>query len=214
MKKIVYTIILLSLLQVQCLGQSSISLAGAARWGSESIPLFIDNFGNKVTLSTGSGISAGGEYSYDFSWLFNLTSDVMIQYSNLSQKGKNANGHFIGMEMHITPSLTFPAREDPKFKVLLGAGAGLYTFNTIKVFAKGAGGENMTFKYKPALGPHIQVLFRIKAVNDSYLTIGVRYYIVSYTFTDKGSTHYSTLKEISNPNGSGIGLFISIGEYL
>lgn len=214
MKRIIHTIILVSLIQIQCPGQNSISLVGVGRWGSESIPLFIDNYGNKVSLSTGGGVSGGGEYSHDFSWLFNLASDVMVHYSNLTQMGKNANGHFVGMETHITPSLTFPAREDPKFKVLLGVGAGLYTFNTIKVNAKGAGGENMTFKYKPALGPHVQILFKIKATSDAYLTIGVRYYIISYKFTEKGSTHYSTLNEINNPNGSGIGLYFSVGGYL
>lgn len=214
MNKITHTIILLSLLQIQCLGQSSISLVAVGRWGTESIPLFIDDYGNEVSLSTGGGISGGGEYSHDFSWLFNLASDVMVHYSSLTQKGKNANGHFVGMETHITPSLTFPAREDPKFKVLLGAGVGLYTFNTIKVNAKGAGGENMTFRYKPALGPHVQALFKIKVLNDAYMTLGVRYYIISYKFTEKGSTHYSTLNEINKPNGSGIGLFFSVGDNL
>ncbi len=214
MKKITHAIILLSVMQIQCNGQSSVSLAGVGRWGAESIPLFIDAYGNKVSLSTGGGVSGGGEYSHDFSWLFNLASDVMIHYSSLTQTGKNANGHFVGMETNITPSLTFPAREDPKFKVLLGAGVGLYTFNTIKVYAKGAGGENMTFRYKPAIGPHVQVLFKIQASNDTYMKLGVRYYIISYKFKEKGSTHYSTLNEINKPNGSGIGLFFSVGEDL
>ena len=137
MKKLNSTLILLLFL---CF-QSSINLVANARWGSESIPFFVDSYGNKVTLSTGSGISAGGEYSYDFSWFFNLASDLTFHYSSLSQQAKNANGHFIGMETRLTPSLALPAREDPVIKVLFGAGAGLYTFNTIKVFARGAGGE-------------------------------------------------------------------------
>lgn len=193
------------------IGQSSISLVGNARWGSQRIPFFIDEFGNKVTLSTGSGITAGGGYSYDLTWLFNVSSDIMLHYSNLSKKAKNANGHFIGMETHLTPSLTLPAREDPGIKVLIGAGPGLYTFQTIKINAKGAGGENMTFKYKPAIGYHAQILFRLK-FQDEYFTIGGRYYMVSYTYKEKGSSHFSTDNRINNPNGSGFALYVSISN--
>lgn len=136
MKKSAFITILAMAYFTNCFGQSSAALIVNARWGSGSIPFFIDDYGNKVTLSTGSGISAGGEYSYDFSRLFNVSSDIMLHYSSLSQRAKNASGHFIGMETHITPSLTLPAREDPGVKILIGAGPGLYSFGTIKVFAK------------------------------------------------------------------------------
>lgn len=214
MKKNVFIIVFVLAFGALAFGQSSVALIINGRWGSESVPFFIDDYGNEVTLSTGSGISGGGEYSYDFSRLFNLSSDIMLHYSSLSQRGKNANGHFIGMEAHLTPSLTLPAREDPGVKVLIGGGPGLCTFSNVKINAKGAGGENMTFKYKPAIGYHAQILFRLKFQDNEYLTIGGRYYIVSHTFTEKGSTHYSTENKVNNPNGSGFALFVSLGGYL
>jgi hypothetical protein len=214
MKKLSISSILILFLYFQCTGQSSINLVGNARWGVESIPLFIDNYNNKVTLSTGSGIAAGGEFSYDFTWLFNLSTDVMFHYSNLSQRAENASGHFIGMETHLTPSLTIPARENPAIKVYLGAGPGLYTFSTIKVFAKDAGGDNLIFKYSPTIGYHAQILFKIRSNSNGHIVVGARYYLISYKFTEKGSTHYTNIKEINNPNGSGISLFVSLGQSL
>jgi hypothetical protein len=49
---------------------------------------------------------------------------------------------------------------------------------------------------------------------EEYVTIGGRYYMVSYKFTEKGSTHFSTDSRVNNPNGSGFALFVSIGGYL
>ena len=196
---------------ISCYGQSSAALIVNGRWGSESIPFFIDSYGNKVTLSTGSGISAGGEYSYDFSWLFNLSADAMFHYSALSQKAKNASGKFMAMEILLTPSLTFPSRPDPRLKVLIGAGPGLYSYGTIKIDATEAGGENITLKYKSTIGYHGQILFKIKFQDNTFISIGGKYSMISYTYRQKGSTHYFTDNRINNPDGSGFALVVAIG---
>lgn len=197
-----------------CHGQSSVALIGVGRWGSESIPFFVDTYGNEVYLSTGSGISAGGEYSFDFSRLFNLSADAMFHYNTISQKAKNANGKFMSMEMLLTPSLTFPSRPDPSLKVLIGAGPGLYSFGTIKINAIDAGGDNMTIKYKTAIGLHGQILFKIRIQGDAFITIGGRYSMIKYSYRKKGSTHYFTDELINSPDGSGFGLVVAIGGNL
>jgi len=210
MKKIATLIISVSLLPMTCIGQSLFGLVANGKWGSESIPFFIDSFGNEVTLSTGSGISAGCEYTYDFSWMFNLAVGASFNYSSISQKAKNANGNFMEMGVYLTPSFTFPARPDPGIKVLIGAGPDFYSFGTIKIDATEAGGEDMTLKYKPAFGYHGQILFLLKFQDNSCIAIGPKYYSVSYSFREKGSTHYPTVREINNPDGSGFGLFVGL----
>lgn len=71
----------------------------------------------------------------------------------------------------------------------------------------------MTLKYKPAIGYHAQILFRLK-FQDEYLTIGGRYYIISYNYTEKGSTHYFLDSRVNHPDGSGFALFVALGGYL
>jgi hypothetical protein len=211
MKKLTLLVIFVSFWSINCFGQSSASLIVNGKWGSESIPFFIDSYGNKVTLSTGSGISAGGEYSYDFSWLFNLSADAMFHYTALSQKAKNASGKFMAMEVLLTPSLTFPSKPNPRLKVLIGAGPGLYSFGTIKIDATEAGGEIIKLKYKPTIGYHGQILFKIKFQDNTFISIGGKYSMISYTYTQKGSTHNTIDKRISNPDGSGLALVVAIG---
>jgi hypothetical protein len=134
MKKTPLLIIIFSINLIACLGQkSSIGLIMNGGFGFESIPFFVDQYGNEVTLSTGSGFSIGGEYGYDFSRSFNLSAGSMYQISKISREAKNADGRFTRMAVLITPSLTFPAREDPTIKVRLGAGAGLYSFCSMKI---------------------------------------------------------------------------------
>ena len=211
MKKLSLIIFSISLWSITCYGQSSASFVVNGKWGSESIPLFVDSYGNEITLSTGSGISGGGEYAYDFSRLFNLAIGANFNYSRISRLAKNADGQFMEMGVYITPSLTLPARPDPKIKVLIGAGPDLYSFGTIKIDAEEAGGQNMTIKYKPAFGYHCQILFLLKnPIEGTCLIIGPKYYNVSYTYREKGSTHYFTDRKINNPDGSGIGLYVGI----
>jgi hypothetical protein len=209
MKKIAI-ILSISLLPITCIGQSLFGVVGNGKWGSESIPFFVDSYGNEVTLSTGSGISGGFEYNYDFSWMFNLAVGASYNHSSISKKAKNANGYFMEMGVYLTPSFTFPARPDPGLRILIGAGPDFYSFGTIKIDASEAGGEDMTLKYKPAFGYHGQILFLLKFYDNSHFAIGPKYYSVSYTFREKGSTHYPTIREITKPNGSGFGLFVGI----
>jgi hypothetical protein len=211
MKKLSLIIFSIALWSITCYGQSSAGFIVNRKWGSESIPFFVDSYGNEVTLSTGSGISAGGEYAYDFSWLFNLAIGANFNYGRISRQAKNADGQFMEMGVYLTPSLTLPSRPDPKVKILIGAGPDLYSFGTIKIDAEEAGGENMTIKYKPAIGYHCQILLLLKNPNNgTSLIIGPKYYSVSYTYREKGSTHYFSEKKINNPNGSGIGLYVGI----
>jgi hypothetical protein len=43
---------------------------------------------------------------------------------------------------------------------------------------------------------------------NGYLAIGGKYYRISYTYTEKGSTHFFTNDKINNPDGSGLGIII------
>jgi outer membrane protein W len=143
--------------------------------------------------------------------LFNLSGGAKFNYSSISRQAKNADGHFSAMEIYLTPSLTLPAKPDPRFKVLIGAGLGLYSFGTLRIDASQAGGENMTIKYKSTIGYHGQILFHLKFQRDAYIILGAKYYDISYTFREKGSTHYSNDRRINNPEGSGFGLVVGIG---
>jgi hypothetical protein len=95
MKKLSLIIFSIALWSITCYGQSSAGFIVNRKWGSESIPFFVDSYGNEVTLSTGSGISAGGEYAYDFSWLFNLAIGANFNYGRISRQAKNADGQFM-----------------------------------------------------------------------------------------------------------------------
>jgi hypothetical protein len=192
-----------------CFGQnSSIGLILNGGHGFESFPLFVDNFGNDVDISTGGGFSIGAEYGYDFSKHFNLSISDLYQVSKLSQQGKNADGTFRRMATTITPSLVIPLGRNGYFRMLAGAGPGIYSFGTLKIDASQAGGDKMILKYKPALGLQAAILFQMKMGNDGYVGIGGKYYHVSYTFTENGSTHFSTFDKINKPNGSGIALIL------
>ncbi len=210
MKNTALMFLALTLLSMPCTGQSSLSLVGNGRWGSESYPFFTDSYGNEVTLSTGSGVSGGFEFGYDFTRMFNLALGASYNFSNISARANNADGSFRAMGLYLTPSFMFPARPDPGIKILIGAGPDFYAFGTIKIEAEEAGGENMTFKYKPAFGYHAQILFQLRFDNESFISIGPKYYRVSYSYREKGSTHFSTIREINNPNGSGFGLYVGI----
>ena len=187
---------------------SSIGLILNGGFGFESFPIFVDDYGNDVDISTGGGFSIGAEYGYDFSPHFNLAISDLYQVSKLSQQGKNADGAFRRMATTITPSLLIPLGKNGNYRMMAGAGPGIYSFGTLKIDASQVGGEKMILKYKPALGLQASILFQMRLGDDGYLGIGGKYYHVSYTITDKGSTHYTTIDKINKPDGSGLALIM------
>jgi hypothetical protein len=187
---------------------SSLGLVLNGGFGFESFTLFQDDYGNDVDISTGSGFSIGGEYGYDFSTYFNVTVNSMFQISKMSQQANNADGKFMRMATTLTPFFSLPLRRNGYLRVLAGAGPGLYTFGTLKIDASEAGGEEMTLKYKPAFGLQATIMFQMRIEENGYLAIGGKYYNVSYEFTEKGSTHYTTIDKINNPDGSGMAVIL------
>lgn len=209
MKKLSLILVSLTIYILPCVSQNTtIGLVLNGGFGFESFPLFVDNFGNDVDISTGSGFSIGADYSYDFSRYFNVALSNLYQVSKLSQQAKNADGKFMRMATTITPSFLIPLGRDGYFRILVGAGPGIYSFGTMKIDASQVGGEKMTLKYKTALGLQSTILFQMRVERDGYVGIGGKYYKVSYTFTEKGSTHYSTIDKINKPNGSGLALIL------
>jgi hypothetical protein len=214
MKKSTIVILILTFSLSITFGQrSSIGIIINGGFGFESIPFFLDQYGNQVSLSTGSGFSIGGEYGYDFSRSFNIAATPMFQISKISKQAKNADGKFTRMAFLITPSLTFPARKDPIIKVRLGAGPGLYSFCSMKIDASEAGGEDMTLKYKTTVGFHSSLLFLIRIQRNGSIAIGGKYYNISYKYKREGSTHYYTIDDVNNPDGSGLGIIFGIYQF-
>jgi len=183
--------------------QSSFGVLFNGGFGFKSIPIFKDDFGNDVNLSPGGGFGVGAEYAYDFTRSFNLSIITLGQFSSLSQRGKNGDGKFSRMAILLTPSLSIPAREDAYFKLLLGAGPGLYSFGTMKIDASKLGGGKITLKYKSALGVHASVLIQVRVSHNGFFEFGGKLYKVIYNYTEKGSTHIPTTENIKRPDGSG-----------
>jgi hypothetical protein len=52
--------------------QSSFGVLFNGGIGFNDIPVFKDDFGNDVNLSTGGGFGVGAEYAYDFTRSFNF----------------------------------------------------------------------------------------------------------------------------------------------
>jgi hypothetical protein len=204
MKRHLFILVIFILIGCSGFGQqSSFGVIFNGGFGFKGIPIFKDDFGNDVNLSTGGGFGAGVEYAYDFTRSFNLSIITLGQFSSLSQRGKNGDGRFSRMAILLTPALSLPARENTYFKLLLGAGPGLYSFGTMKVDATQLGGDKVTLKYKSALGVHASVLIQVRAYQNGFFEFGGKVYKVVYNYTEKGSTHVPTVENVKRPDGSG-----------
>lgn len=177
--------------------------------GFEKMDWFVDENNNDITLSTGGGFNIGAEYGY----LVNRNLDISINCSfigsSLSPTVSNASGTFNRMGLTITPSFVIPIKGGSIFRLKAGAGAGLYSFGTMKVDATELGGENYTYKYKSAPGFHGQLIFESNFAEKGAMGFGLRYENIRYEYTSEGSTHISSYPQISKPDGSGMIFFIN-----
>jgi hypothetical protein len=172
--------------------------------GFEKVPWFVDENNDNVTLSTGGGFNIGAEYGYLINRYFDISLNCSFIGSSLSQSLSNASGTFNRMGLTITPSLVIPIRGGSMFRLKAGAGAGLYSFGTMKIDATELGDEKYTFKYKDAPGFHGQFLFESNFSEKGAMGLGLRYENIRYVYTTEGSTHNSADPRILNPDGSGL----------
>lgn len=188
--------------------KASVGAFMGAGFGFESFPIFYDENGDEITLSTGGGLAGGLDIGYDILNSLNLSMQIFYQGSSPSKALKNASGSFNRMGITITPAFIIPIKGGNKYRLMPGAGAGFYTMGTMKVDATEIGGEEMTFKYESTIGFHVSLMFQINFSPRSTLGTGLKYYNIAYTYTEEGSTHISTDNKILEPNGSGLDIIL------
>ncbi|MFN8241031.1 MAG: DUF2846 domain-containing protein [Bacteroidales bacterium] len=187
--------------------RSAIGLTLGAGFGMERFPLFETTENKKVYLSTGGGFSIGADYSKDVSKMINISGQIFYQGSTLSMSLDNASGSFDRMGITITPSVIIPVRGGEQFRFQFGAGPGLYSYGTAKINASELGGDKMTFKYDPAFGLHVSLIFQARFSEHGAMTLGMRYYNIAYDYKSSANGHSPAeyqLYDLVKPNGSGL----------
>ena len=172
--------------------------------GFETFPLFIDEGGDEVTLSTGGGFGIGGEYGHQISRNFDLSLNCFFQSSSLSEKLKNASGSFNRIGFTLTPAIVIPIKGSDILRFRIGAGPGFYALGTMKIDGSKIDGTKYTFKYKSAIGIHAIVLFESNFMERGAMNLGIRYTNLHYQFTSSGSSNDVTDPQLLKPDGSGI----------
>ena len=135
--------------------KSRIGLVMEGGFGFESIPLFVNEDNDEVTLSSGGGFGIGLEYGYEVSRYFDISLNGFYQGSSLSMPLENASASFNRMGITLTPALIIPVKSGDYYRFKLGAGIGAYSLGKMYIDASEAGGTEMTFRYKPAFGAHL-----------------------------------------------------------
>jgi hypothetical protein len=185
----------------------AISMGGGV--GFEKMTWFVNENNDDVTLSTGGGYNIGAEYGYLVNRNFDISLNCSFIGSSLSQTLSNASGAFNRMGLTITPSLVIPIKGGSMFRLKAGAGAGLYSFGTMKIDASELGDKIYIFKYKSAPGFHVQLLFESNFAEKGAMGFGLRYENIRYEYTTKGSNSGATDPLVLNPDGSGLIFFIN-----
>jgi hypothetical protein len=184
--------------------RSRLGLIVGFGFGFESIALFGLQNGDDVTLSTGGGFSMGGQYAFDITRKINLSLDCFYEESTLSTSLSNGDGTFDRMGVTVTPAYIIPIRGGYQYRIMAGAGAGLYCFGTMFVDQSQVGGTKYTLKYYTAPGFHLSMVFHAKFKPHTGMSFGIKYYNVQYKFTDDGNPVQPTDPAFLNPNGSGL----------
>lgn len=172
--------------------------------GFERYPWFIDEDGDDVTLSTGGGFALGGEYGHQFTRYFDMSFNCFFQGSSLSKSLKNASGVFNRLGITVTPAVIIPVKGGKMLRFRLGAGAGYYSFGTMKIDASEIDGNTYKFKYEPAIGIHGQLIFESNFSERGSMNLGIRYNNLNYKYTTTGSSHNVIDPKLLEPKGSGI----------
>jgi hypothetical protein len=184
--------------------KSRIGLFMGGGGGFYSIPLFIDDKGNEVTLSAGGGFAFGAEYGYEVSKFFDVSANCYYQSSSLSEILKNASASFNRMGFTVTPALVIPIKTGEHVRFRLGAGLGLYSYGTMNIDASKISGIKYKYKYGTALGYHGSLIFESNVSDRSSFSLELKYYDIQYEYTSNGSSHSSPDPQINLPDGSGI----------
>jgi hypothetical protein len=188
-------------------GSFGLTLGGGV--GFESVDLFTDENNDDVSLSTGGGFTIGGEFNHNLGKRMNLSFQAFFQGSTLSRPLKNASASFNRMGITLTPSVIIPIKGGEQFRLLFGAGGGIYPGTKMKIDASEVGGENATMNYNTPVGLHVSLMFNGMFSEKGELGLGLKYYNIAYEFVPDGSTHTPTIPKLQKPNGSGIDFIIA-----
>lgn len=184
---------------------SRIGLTMSGGIGFETHPIFVDENNDDVTLSAGGGYSVGLVYGHQFGRNFDLEFGGEFRSSSLSENLKNAKASFNRVALTLTPSVLIPLKNET-LRFRAGAGPGFYSLASMKIDGSEINNTIYKFKYKQAIGFHVQVLFEALIMERGSMDLGVRYNNVKYDLDPASSTHYLT--DLKNPDGSSIDFVI------
>jgi hypothetical protein len=175
--------------------------------GFQTVPLFVDEDNNDVTLSAGGGFSIGLNYGYQVGKSIDLELGAEFRNSNLSEKLNNAKASFNRLAIAFTPSVIIPFRNE-SMCLRAGAGPGFYSMATMKIDGSEINNSVYKFKYNSAIGFQVQLLFEAKVMERGSMDVGLRYNNAKYELNQESSSHYLTDPELKNPDGSSIDFVI------
>jgi hypothetical protein len=167
------------------------------------------NNGEESTIGFGGGYTLGIQYAYRFDKKLDLAVDINYQFSSLSPDVDNASVSFGRLNIWATPSLYVPLNKRGMLNLKLGAGLNYNFVPTLKFDFTELGSIKDTWKYKEALGYHVQIIFQFYNSDLLSLDLGLRYVGVKYEFKSGGFSYPSDIS-LQKPDGSAIDLLMGI----
>ena len=187
----------------------------AAGFGFKNHPFFEIIGGGESKISLGGGVGIGLKYGREIGRHFDLSSELMYQFSTLRPPLTNADVTFSRGILSVTPAYIIPIRDGEEMRLKLGAGFDLYWGNQLKIESSSIpGGFNDNWKYQTAFGPHASAIFEMNFSEKASFIYGLKFYQVNHSFD---SSERYLPEEVSFPElneTSGAGLDLLFGFYL
>jgi hypothetical protein len=181
---------------------SRIGVQIATGIGYENIPLFFNQRGEQLSLSTGGGYGGALEYGFQFNKYFELSTNLAFYRSELDGSIKNGDAYFTRLVACITPALIVPFGNLERFSFRLGAGLGWYSMAKMYVFSENS--ANYYVHYHPSMGFHQSLFLDYKLNTSSTFSIGAKNEFVKYFFDPNNSPILNQDAPQKSPDGSGL----------
>lgn len=181
----------------------------AVGFGFENHPLFEIDGGGDSKISLGGGVAIGLKYGREFGKHFDLTTELNYQHSSLTPALTNAKTSFARGVFSVTPAYIVPIRDGEEMRFKFGAGLDLYWAGRLKIEGSQVpGGFNDTWKYKSAIGPHLNAIFEMNTSEKFSFVYGLKFYSVGYKQVENGSSYQGGFPELKETSGTGIDLLM------
>jgi len=182
----------------------------AMGFGFDNFPMIITTDDEESKISFGGGYSVGAKYGREFNKYFDLAFDLNYQFSDLRPPLKNADVTFKRGVLSVTPSYIIPISGGDAMRIKLGGGPDYYWSNSLSIEASEVpDGFNDDWDYKNSWGFHLSAVYEYNFTEKWSFNYGLKWYNVKYEF-ESGGDYAPDVKDLSNPDGSGIDLLFGM----